>query len=147
MAPSISPASPLALSTTLSRLSRSHKTRLTAAGLSPLRLSAPLSLLDRGHEKGVLLFGLMYKNLSGGMRKNKINMTKKIQTLSKSITDENGDVGTLPNEFFDKAVRGEPQPNDKIVPRRKRSVSLSQVTAKPMAKSVPKAKLKNLASS
>ena len=81
------------------------------------------------------------------MRKNKINMTKKIQTLSKSITDENGDVGTLPNEFFDKAVRGEPQPNDKIVTRRKRSISLSQVTAKPMAKSVPKAKLKNLASS
>jgi len=89
----------------------------------------------------------MYKNLSGGMRKNKMNMTKKIQTLSKSITDRNGDVGTLPNEFFDKAVCGEPKPNDQKNTGRGRSLPSSQVTAKPMAKSPPKAKAKNLASS
>jgi len=74
-------------------------------------------------------------------------MTNKIQTLSKSITDKNGDVGTLPNEFFDKAVRGEPKPNDQMNTGRGRSIPSSQVTAKPIAKSALKAKSKNLASS
>ena len=74
-------------------------------------------------------------------------MTNKIQTLSKSITDKNGDVGTLPNEFFDKAVRGEPKHNDQMNTVRGRSLPSSQVTAKPMAKSTPKATSKNLASS
>ena len=81
------------------------------------------------------------------IKENRANMTNKIQTLSKSITDKNGDVGTLPNEFFDKAVRGEPKHIDQMNTGRGRSLPSSQVTAKPMAKSPPKAKSKNLTSS
>jgi len=97
----------------------------------------------------------VYKNLNDerviSLRKaNKREQGKYDQqnsNASKSITDKNGDVGTLPNEFFDKAVRGEPKPNDQMNTGRGRSIPSSQVTAKPIAKSALKAKSKNLASS
>ena len=41
-------------------------------------------------------------------------MTKNFQTMSKRITDEDGEVATLPDEFFEKAERGMPQPLDAV---------------------------------
>jgi len=42
------------------------------------------------------------------------NMTKKFQMMSKRITDEDGEVATLPDEFFEKAGRGMPRPSDGV---------------------------------
>ena len=41
-------------------------------------------------------------------------MTKKFQMMSKRITDEDGEVATLPDEFFEKTERGMPQPSDAV---------------------------------
>jgi len=41
-------------------------------------------------------------------------MTKKFKTMSKRITDQDGEVATLPKEFFEKAERGMPHPSDAV---------------------------------
>ena len=72
-------------------------------------------------------------------------MTKKFQMMSKRITDEDGEVPTLPDEFFEKAERGMLQPLDSVSSHDAASKAMKRSKAAHADGATPKTKLKNRA--